>query len=316
MFRAIRKLYRPEIYQGPRGSANYFEGWYFKLVGEGRAFSLIPGVSRASSDPHSFVQFIDGRAGRSSYRRFHIDEFDYGRNDFWVSVGESRFSLEGISVSLADVHARLEFGEPTLWTGTLFQPGTMGWYAFVPFMECKHAIVVMDARASGEVDGEPWTGRLYLEKDYGRSFPNAWIWLQSNSFAESGVSVTASIANVPFVGGAFTGFLAGIAVEGTLYKFTTYLGSSIRRIEAGERDVELVIDRPDGIELTIRAVREAGCELRSPQDGAMRGRIVETLASRVEVELVERGTRIYSGVGESAGLEVVNPDRLLPPRRR
>ncbi|MFW6312601.1 MAG: tocopherol cyclase family protein, partial [Spirochaetota bacterium] len=175
-------------------------------------------------------------------------------------------------------------------------------------------IIVMDAGAEGTVDGSRLEGRFYMEKDYGRSFPNAWIWLQSNSFPGHRVSVTCSIANVPFVGGAFTGFLAGMSVAGDLFKFTTYTGSRIEKIDADEAAVELIIaDRHR--RLSIRAEREQGAELRAPELGEMRGRVVETIQSRVEVELFVDSRVVFGGTGVCAGLDIVNPDRLLPHRR-
>ena len=315
----LKRLYRPEFYQGPRRRlTTYFEGWYYKLVGVGRAFALIPGVSRAPDDPHSFVQLIDGIAGSSAYHRYPLQSFLADRDRFRVAVGGSSFSLEHLEARLDGFEANLRFDRPTLWRGTLLQPGTMGWYSFVPFMECKHGIIVMDAAARGTVCGEPWEGRLYVEKDYGRSFPNAWVWLQTNSFDSTGVSVTCSIANVPFVGGAFTGFLAGISVDGELFKFTTYAGSRIERLDVLDRSVDIELAGPHDRRLRISATREPGAELRSPRDGAMRGRIVETLSSRVDVKLESQGRLIFEGTGRSAGLEVVGADRLTPrrPRRR
>lgn len=315
MIGALRRLYHPEIYQGPRSAARYFEGWYFKVVGPDRAFAVIPGVSLAADDAHAFIQYIDGRAGTSSYRRYDRERFIPSRRTFDVSVGESRFSIDGMRVRLPELSADLTFSRSVRWRGTLLQPGTMGWYSFVPFMECKHGIIVMDAEAEGSINNLPFSGRLYLEKDYGRSFPNAWIWLQSNSFAGERVSVTLSLANVPFVGGAFAGFLAGISVGDELYRFTTYLGARVTTLEVEDRSVRIVLER-GASRLVIRALREPGAELVSPRNGVMDGRIVESLASRVEVELTEDGVVRFAGTGSDAGLEVVNPDRLLPARRQ
>ena len=314
MIHALRKLYEPEFYQGSTRLSRYFEGWYYKVVSEDRAFALIPGVSRNPSDPHAFIQFIDGIAGVSSYHRLPISEFSYATDEFSIAIGESRFSLHEMFVRLESVTADLRISEATLWRGSGLQPGTMGWYSFVPFMQCNHGIIVMDAGVEGTVDGKRLEGRFYMEKDYGRSFPNAWIWLQTNGFARRGVSLTCSIANVPFVGGAFTGFLAGLSVAGELFKFTTYTGSRIEQIDADEAVVELVMsDRHR--RLSIRAKREPGAELRAPELGEMRGRVVETIQSSVEVELVVDSEVVFRGTGASAGLEVVNPDLLLPRRR-
>lgn len=315
MIRALRRIYHPEIYQGPRRAARYFEGWYFKVVGPDRAFAVIPGISLARDDAHAFIQFIDGRSGTSSYHRYDRSTFVPARSVFDIVVGSSRFSLEGMHVRLPELTMDLSFSAAVRWQGSMLQPGTMGWYSFVPFMECKHGILVMDAVADGVVNGDAFRGRLYLEKDYGRSFPNAWIWLQSNTFEDARVSVTLSLANVPFVGGAFAGFLAGISVCDELHKFTTYLGAKVAELEVSDRSVRIVLSRGES-RLSILARRERGAELVSPRDGVMDGRIVESLASTIDVELTDRGRIVYSGRGSDAGLEVVNPDRLLPTHRR
>ena len=66
----------------------------------------------------------------------------------------------------------------------------MGWYSFVPFMECKHGIVSVNHDLSGilNVNDEVLIsdgGKGYIEKDWGTSFPEAWIWMQSNNFQKT-----------------------------------------------------------------------------------------------------------------------------------
>ncbi len=39
----LRRLYRPEFYQGSPRRREYFEGWYFKFTFGGAAFAVIPG---------------------------------------------------------------------------------------------------------------------------------------------------------------------------------------------------------------------------------------------------------------------------------
>lgn len=312
MLYSIRKLYRPEYYQGPDRLASYFEGWYYKIVGDGCAFALIPGVSRAPADPHSFIQVIHGLEGRSSYHRFPLEAFGYGRDRFQVDIADNRFAGDGLTVALDDIEADLTFTKATHWRGSLLSPGTMGWYSFVPFMECRHGIIVMDAVAQGTLNGCPLeSGRLYLEKDYGRSFPNAWVWFQTNTFETAATSVTCSIANVPFIGGAFTGFLAAVLVDGELHKFTTYTGARLESLRVDEQEVAVeLVGRESALHLV--AAREAGAELAAPSAGVMRGRVVETLRATIDVRLEVDGRVRFEGRGASAGLEVVRPEALLP----
>jgi len=100
----------------------------------------------------------------------------------------------------------------------------MGPYTFAPFMECNHGIVSMDHGISGSlvINGEEIDftgGRGYIEKDWGHSFPSAYIWMQSNHFAANGISFKASVARIPWLTGNFTGFISGLMIDGRLYPF-------------------------------------------------------------------------------------------------
>ena len=80
----------------------------------------------------------------------------------------------------------------------------MGPYSFVPFMECNHGILSMDHALKGELlvnevhtnlDGGPG----YVEKDSGRGFPRGYVRAQSNHFSEEGTSISASVAEIPWL---------------------------------------------------------------------------------------------------------------------
>ena len=93
----------------------------------------------------------------------------------------------------------------------------MGWYSYVPTMECFHGILSMDHELNGHLqindlaiqfDG----GRGYMEKDWGRNFPQNWIWAQSNKFEIPGLSISASLATIPWRGITFPGFIVGLSL--------------------------------------------------------------------------------------------------------
>ena len=73
------------------------------------------------------------------------------------------------------IKGALDFRGITPWPVTPLSPGAMGWYAFVPGMECYHGVVSFGHSIEGklELDGETvdYTGgKGYTEKDWGRSF--------------------------------------------------------------------------------------------------------------------------------------------------
>ena len=102
-------------------------------------------------------------------------------------------------------------------------------------MECYHGIVSMDHSISGKlkIDGVVNNfggGRGYTEKDWGRSFPSAYVWMQSNHFSLPGISIKASVARIPWIRNTFTGFIAGVWIHDRLIRFTTYNGSSMLKL--------------------------------------------------------------------------------------
>lgn len=307
----VSRLYRPELFQGEhhllRGRRGYFEGWYFKVASGSGAWAFIPGVSLAGEDSHSFVQ-VNGPSG-SAYHRFGLDEFRFSSHPFGIAVGPNRFSLDEVHVEVPDLRAHLTLGGHTRWPSTPASPSSMGWYAFARFMECYHGIIVLDGKAHGEVGGataREW--RFYLEKDWGRSFPKAWVWAQSNSFAEA-ACFTCSIAVVPFRRLAFAGFIIGLLANGRLYRFATYNRARLERVEIGAHEVRIEVRRGP-LRLRATAFRSEGAELASPIEGAMEGRIREAVDARVSVTLTDGDRELFSGTGAQTGLEVVHPEVL------
>ena len=94
-------------------------------------------------------------------------------------------------MDLPGLSADVRFGPGAQWPVTVREPGAMGWYAWVPTMECYHGVVSLDHALGGWVDTGAGRvdlagGRGYLEKDWGTAFPKAYVWMQSNHFEETG----------------------------------------------------------------------------------------------------------------------------------
>lgn len=312
-----QSLWHPNRYHGWGKRRNYFEGWYIKLVSpcEQYAFALIPGISMdKAGQQHAFVQVLDGKACQASYHCFKASDFRPERGRFALALGENEFAEQGVSLKLAELSGSLRFEGNTPWPGSLGAPGVMGWYSFVPFMQCYHGVVSMHHRLQGElavygrkVDFSGGIG--YMEKDWGRSFPSSWIWMQSNHFPGlSKASLMVSVARIPWLGSHFVGFLAGWQHEGQLYRFTTYNGAKLSvQIDEAAREVHLDIERKP-YRLLITAKQQGGQgELASPLSGAMAGKVSESLQSVLHLRFFEGQSLRYEGEGRHAGLELAGP---------
>ena len=113
-------------------------------------------------------------------------------------------------------------------------------------MECYHGVLSFDHTIQGEltIDGQAVDfsrGRGYIEKDWGKSFPSAWVWYQSNHFPQTGVCLTASIAVIPWLRSAFRGFIIGLWILGTLVRFASYTGANTDSLETGNPSTCLLV---------------------------------------------------------------------------
>ena len=320
LIKRSKALFNPERFQGWGRRRRYFEGWYFKMIGPNKdlALALIPGVAfDKKGKGHAFIQVLDGLKGTSVYHRFPVSEFSAVADRLEVRISDNRFGTDGIDINLPELKGSVAFGDQIPWPKPWYSPGIMGPYAFAPFMECYHGIVSMDHSLSGyfHLDDRKYDlqgGRGYIEKDWGRSFPSAYVWMQSNHFETEGVSIKASVARIPWLTGDFNGFIAGIWTGGELYRFTTYNGSRLMGLDVSKQRVSLRLASPK-YDLKIFGLRDHATELASPILGAMSGKVEETMRAQLHVELVERRSSrtVFKGVGGHAGLEVAGDIDLI-----
>ena len=314
----LKNVLHPNRYHGFIAQAPFFEGWYYKLVSsdERHRFAIIPGVYLApdQNESHGFVQVFDSQADQVRFHRFPIDSFKPSPDAFEIVLGQNYFSEKRIELAIDDdlgqIKGSLQFGRLSPWPVRFFSPGAMGWFAWIPFMECYHGVVSMDHTIQGRLvlDGEKKDfsgGRGYIEKDWGKHFPSAWIWGQSNHFKENGISLMVSVAVVPWLGRSFAGFIIGFLFEGEIHRFATYNRSKIEHIDMDDNTVSLVV-RNTTCRLRIKAKRAEGGLLQAPTQIAMDRRILETLIAEFEVQLEALDGRVlYHGMGRHGGLETV-----------
>ncbi len=314
MFRRVANIWQPERFQGASKRRSYFEGYYVKVVdvAQDLAFALIPGVSYdAAGAGHAFVQLLDGVEHTAAYHRFESSEFAYAKTGFGLSLAGNRFSDHGVRVEVPGASMELRFRENTPFPDRWYAPGAMGPFAFAPGMQCKHGVVSMHHAVSGRVrigDRElllsPHAAG-YIEKDWGSSFPRSWLWLQTNHFVGDGVPSCLLVSSgvVPWITGAFEGFIAGLYHGGDWWPFTTYGGAELRVEHDRER---VVLDFARGRQrLRVVAHHGPGTELVSPvPTEGMGGKVTESLRARGDLELRVDGRVELARELDWMGLEV------------
>jgi len=312
----------PLIFQGKKKSKKYFEGWYFKQVSFDLKdiVSIIPGISINSADSHSFIQIIylydvDGYKNlKTQYYRFSVEDFKSTDRPFSLKIGNNTFRNEGIELNLNNgeflIKGNICFSDFTKINRNILLPDAMGYFSYFPFMECYHDIVSMSHKLKGVISVNNKVidfndGKGYIEKDWGTSFPNEYIWLQSNHFEGNEASIMFSLAHIPFIGASFQGFICNLIINNHEYRFATYNKSKIKNVSYSDNFLEIYIDK-DEFELSIKAVvcRDSGM-LRAPRKGAMDILIKEGLSGAAEIRLLKNSKVVFEGKANPCAIEMM-----------
>ncbi len=309
-------ILHPEGFHGNGLTRRYFEGWYVKVVtaDRSRRWAFIPGLFLSNDGKaEAFIQVLDGVTAQTWFVAYPREQFTALEDSFDARVGQSHFTSSGFTLEGAELPltGSVKFSPLTPWPVTRTSPGIMGWYAYVPFMECYHGVVSLHHTLTGELttkDGERVSldgGVGYLEKDWGQAFPAGYVWMHSNTFAKSKACLIGSIAIIPWLFTSFPGFIVGLWIDGSLHRFATYTGAKSRRVTIGDTHVKWELEDAKYL-LTLTAERKRGGLLHAPVRTEMHRRVEETLDSRIQVRLADRktGVVVFEDVGECAGLEV------------
>jgi tocopherol cyclase len=317
----FKKLLQPEYFQGNKKKNKYFEGWYYKLVNDEQDYTiaLIPGISINKKDPHAFIQVFVSYQGanqvnlKSFYTRFPLEDFSFSHEHFWVRIGRNYFSKDKIDIQLKTDQINL-FGvinikETTPIKKSILSPNIMGTFGYLNFMECYHGVISMSHLLDGKFKYNNQIisfnqAKGYMEKDWGKSFPRAYVWIQSNHFSLNKTSLMFSYADIPFLGFYFKGLISILNFNGKEYRFATYNHAKVKHEEIKEGYVRYTLKKRKYI-LEIEAYSKTEIGLASPRNGEMIETIKEGLSGQVKISLYEKKKLIYEDIGQHAGIEIM-----------
>ncbi|CAF4378718.1 unnamed protein product [Rotaria sp. Silwood2] len=197
---------------------------------------------------HAFV--LAAYDNTSHYFRFSFENFSSASssNEFGVMIDrdgkQNIFSSQTVIVDVEpkdedDATERLKLNltltsHVPLPDLSWIAPGTMGPLSWIPILQCYHHVLSMrhDIHGSikiGDYEQTNISGVGYTEKDWGSSFPSAWIWGQTNQWMNAtSASLFFSFASVPwYFELELPGFLIVFEYNHQFYRFNTYLLSII-----------------------------------------------------------------------------------------
>jgi len=319
----LNKIIHPLLFQGNNRGKGYFEGWYYKQVSEDekRVISFIPGISLFNNDVHCFVQYIfvsldddNRKIIKTGYVKYPVKDFKVNNSPFMLQIGDNIFTKSMIKIKILDrdlhIEGTLKLGSFTPIKKSILSPNIMGYFAYIPKMECYHGIVSMNHMVNGvlrindeEIDIN--NGKGYLEKDWGTSFPKKYIWIQCNNFKNKNTSIFCSIADIPFMRKSFLGYISNLVIDGREYRFATYNNSKLKIEIITNEKISILLENSKE-KLRIEAnLKETG-ELIAPEQGKMQKIIKEEVLGEVKIHLYNKQNRsVYEDTCCMAGIEIV-----------
>src|SRR5271157_221322 len=237
----IYKMKHPEVFQGSLKSKQYFEGWYFKIIDASaqNIYAFIIGVSleKQTSLSHAFIQYFNATEHCAYYFKYPVNEFFGSTVKCEIKIDKSIFSSDKIALNIDQegqcIQGELTFSDLVPLPKQGIGHGIMGIASYLPKLQCRHGIVSLNHNLKGTlvVNGEEKEftgGKGYLAKDWGSSFPAAYIWMQTNNFEKDDLSLVGSIATVPILGIKVRAWFIVFLYNGKVIRFTNYNGAKIR----------------------------------------------------------------------------------------
>lgn len=314
----FKKIYDSFIFQGNFKKKKYFEGWYYKFVSKDMLNSLvlIPGISLNKEHSHAFIQVFTTNSNNMStyYFTFEINDFTYDYEKNILSIKDNLFSKDKVYINLKNndftINGEINFNsKENIIKKTLFSPSIMGPFSYIRFMECYHGVVSMNHKLKGNVFLNNKNinfdeGKGYIEKDWGKSFPKSYVWIQCNHFNIDNIYFMFSHADIPFMGFNFEGIICNLLIDKKEYRFATYNFSKIKKQEISSNKVYYKIKKANYI-LEISALNQETIDLKSPKNGMMIDSIKEGLSGEVYIKLFKNNKIIGEYKGLNAGLEIM-----------
>lgn len=306
------KLHKDYLYLGENENNNYFEGWYFKHTDKENKYSIsfIVGVSK-SEKPESFIQIIDSIQNKSYYIKYNLEDFKFSNDPFYIKIKDNYFSLDKIIVNINDkvnIKANIEYGKLTKINKNYYSPNIMGPFAYLTFLECNHSVISLRHKLNGSVKiGNQninfTNGTGYIEKDYGTSFPEKYIWLESNSNKNSNIFF--SLATIPIFKLKFNGIISILEINNKQYRFASYYLARTK-IKKLDNNNYLITVKQFSKKLIINLNLQDVNPLSSPKKGNMSGIIKESLNSTCNIILYKGKKKIFEDNFKACGCEIFN----------
>ncbi len=286
-------------YQNKKNS-DYFEGWYFRFTDEsGVNYAVIFAITKCTEDPHCFVQIFNQYDESCKYVRYPVSKFNYDSLTDTVHINNNMLS-DNILVIDEEIKINLSISNQ-LYLNANKNESAMSYLKNFP-LECFQEVIFLDSTFTGSIDSgsrKEISGKAYMEKTYGYSFPKKWIWIQSSYGSKS--TFTFSTGAVPFKFLTITGFFLILKTASMSYRFSTTNNSKIKIYNGNPFMVMITKGK---FKVLIETKVNNTTKLVGPtSNGLMTMTVMESLDSECSIKMFNNGILIFEDKYTNVGAE-------------
>lgn len=306
---------RHTYFHGTKAVCSFFEGWYFKHQTDAHTLILIPAFhcDQRGRTSGSMQVILDDA---SHYVTFSPQDFEAETGRLHIRLGQSIFSEKGCRIHLDAPGLKLR---GHLYYGSFQKPfrSFMGPFARLP-LPCYHEVLSLFHNLRGRilVNGEIWDfsgGFGYLEKDWGHSFPDSYLWLQCSQKEQSRAdSFLLTIAGLGDSAHPLKACSSLILHKGKQYRLSTWQGARLLRyngrriaLRQGRYLLQVILPPGSGRSLSAEESTDSSVPLKAPLAGKLERTIQEKARCPMRCQLYRGGHKILDMQKEWGSLERV-----------
>lgn len=296
-----------------KGEKISFEDWYFRIIDEkgehlitfdiritkrGRGLEGILQVERTTGTER-VVSTCSLQKIVIHDKLIRIDKSQLGLDKIMLDIDEPGLKIQG----------ELELSHTIDLRKSFWQPGLMGVYKWIPFLEFYEEILSLRSVTVGSVmiNDEIYSldaGNCYIQKQWGEHFPNVWLWAQGSQFAKhKDLSIALGVARLKIFFNYYTAFAIPIHYDGYTEIFANYNGGHIAKLYRYKGYVHLIVTKKDKmLDIKIYGRDESGCIANKETHGIRD--IYECEMVKVEVKLTEQGRVILEDNCLCGGVQI------------
>ncbi|MBU3805138.1 MAG: tocopherol cyclase family protein [Candidatus Cellulosilyticum pullistercoris] len=295
-----------------RTSKNRFENWYFKLVDakEENVLGILVEVQMTEQGTEAFLQVVGNQINENICVSYPLESVQ--SKDTEIQIGENHLGLQQMTLNIQKgdftLKGEISFSGHKPLKQSLWIPGLMGPYKYLPFLESYHEVLSLQHTLMGSL----WLnekqitfneGKGYIEKDWGKAFPNVWLWAQCNHFKRKDVALMIGIARLPIFFDYYTSFAIPIYYNDQLEIFSNYNGGHIAKLYRYKGYVHLIVTQKNKIlDIKIYGSDEVSCV--TSRSSHMIRDVYACDTAKIEFSITENGNVIFEEVSTLCELEM------------